>query len=103
MLLQVFRDFRHGFRLLGRAPGFTATAALILALPIAANTAVFSLVNTVLLQPRPGRIETLVEVFSHDGTPGDANRHAGGFENGVMPDPLERGVRLPPLPNHGLA
>jgi putative ABC transport system permease protein len=74
MLLQVFRDFRHGFRLLGRAPGFTATAALILALPIAANTAVFSLVNTVLLQPRPGRIETLVEVFSHDRQRPDSYR-----------------------------
>jgi putative ABC transport system permease protein len=74
MLWQVFRDFRHGFRLLGRAPGFTATAALILALPIAANTAVFSLVNTVLLQPRPGRIETLVEVFSHDRQRPDSYR-----------------------------
>jgi hypothetical protein len=74
MLSQVFRDFRHGFRLLRRAPGFTTTAALILALPIAANTAVFALVNTVLLQPRPGRIETLVEVFSRDRQRPDSYR-----------------------------
>src|SRR4029450_3225240 len=74
MLWQVFRDFRHGFRLLGRAPGFTATAALILALPTAPNTAVFSLVDTVWAQPRPGRIETLVEVFSHDRQRPDSYR-----------------------------
>src|SRR4029450_9221081 len=91
MLSQVLRDFRHGFRLLGRAPGFTATAALILALPIAANTAVFSLVNTVLLQPRPGRIETLVEVFSHDRQRPDSYRD---FSYPLYVDRRDRGAVL---------
>jgi len=64
----LLRDFRHGVRLLRRTPGFTATAIAVLALAIGVNTAVFSLVNTLLLQPRPGRIDSLHAVFSKDRT-----------------------------------
>jgi predicted permease len=62
------RDLRHSLRLLRRTPGFTAVAILVLALGIGVNTAVFSLVNTLLLQPRPGRIDQLVAVFNKDRT-----------------------------------
>jgi putative ABC transport system permease protein len=49
----VGRDLLQGFRLVLRAPGFAATAALTLALGIGATTALFSVVNAVLLDPLP--------------------------------------------------
>ena len=66
-----FRDVRHGLRLLHRHPGFAAATVLTLTVSIGATTAIFSVVDAVLLQPPafsdPERLVTLWQTDPDDG------------------------------------
>lgn len=90
----LWQDFRYGFRMLARNPGFTAIAVVSLALGIGANTAIFSVVNAVLLKGlafhEPDRLVMVWEDLSFAGfprnTPAPANYADWKARNDVFDD-----------------
>src|SRR5262249_45574271 len=88
-------DLRHAFRVISRTPLFEIAVVIVLALGIGANTAIFSIVNTVLLRRLPfEEPERLVRIFTRppNGTPFDLapgkfydwQRDAQSFEGMAM-------------------
>src|SRR5262249_29111343 len=64
---EMIQDLRFGFRMLLKNPGFTLIATLTLALGIGANTAIFSLIDAVLLKLLPVRNPNELVIVAHSG------------------------------------
>jgi putative ABC transport system permease protein len=87
MLETLMQDVRYGARMLRKNPGFTAVAILTLALGIGANTAIFSLIDTVMLRMLP--VQKPEELMQLELT--DLNEP--GRPNSVFTNPLWEQVR----------
>jgi len=63
----LIQDVRYGLRMLAKSPGFTAVAILSLALGIGANTAIFTLINGLMLKSLPVRDPRQLVSFGNPG------------------------------------
>jgi predicted permease len=84
MIADLWQDLRYAARMLARTPAFTTIAVLALALGIGANTAIFSVVNKVLLQPlpfkNPNELVMIWENATHLGFPKNTPSAANFFD-----------------------
>ena len=96
MLEATWQDLRYGLRLLAKNPGFTSVAVLSLALGIGANTAIFTLINAVMLKMLPvSHPEQLVSLWLTQPNDQNFSRSVDGNSETAFPYPtfLQMGAR----------
>src|SRR5687767_9032126 len=93
MISTILQDLRYAIRALRKSPGFTLTAALTLALGVGANTAIFSVVNAVMLRPlpfaEPDRLVRIWESNVERGWPTFAVSHPNFLDFRAQADSFE--------------